>query len=62
VIGTGNLEDQKLVAKELKQIQKESFKVQQELLQFIEDARTLGIPEYILEKELTSRLKNKNSF
>jgi hypothetical protein len=50
----------KVIAKELKQIQKESFKVQQELLQFIEDAQTLGIPEYILEKELTSRLKNKN--
>jgi hypothetical protein len=50
----------KVVAKELKQIQKESFKVQQELLQFIEDAKKLKIPEYIIQKELTSRLKNKN--
>jgi hypothetical protein len=31
----------KVIAKELKQIQKESFKVQQELLQFIEDATNI---------------------
>jgi uncharacterized protein (DUF3084 family) len=49
---TGNLEDQKLVAKELKQIQKESFKVQQELLQLIEDAKKLKIPEYDNSKRI----------
>jgi hypothetical protein len=46
----------KVIGEELKQIQKESFKVQQELLQIVEDAKTLGIPLYRIEKILSDRL------
>lgn len=45
----------KVMAEELKQIQKESFLVQQELFQIAEDAKTLGVPIYIIEKVLSDR-------
>ena len=50
----------KVIANELRQIQKEDFKVQQEILQLAEDAKKLNIPIYEIEKSLTSRFKNKN--
>jgi hypothetical protein len=45
------------IAKEFNQIQEESFRQQQKILQFVMDARTLGIPDWQIEKAL-KRLKN----
>jgi len=45
------------IEKEFNQIQKESFIQQQKILQFVMDARTLGIPDYKIAESL-KRLKN----
>ena len=45
------------IAKEFNQIQEESFRQQQKILQFVMDARTLGIPDYKIAESL-KRLKN----
>ena len=45
------------VEKEFNKIQEESFRQQQKILQFVRDARTLGIQDYKISKAL-KRLKN----
>lgn len=45
------------IEKEFNQIQEESFRSQQNILQFIRDARTLDIPDYKIQESL-KRLKN----
>jgi len=45
------------IEKEFNQIQEESFRQQQKILQFVRDARTLGIQDYKISKAL-KRLKN----
>ena len=45
------------IEKEFNQIQEESFRQQQKILQFVMDARTLGIPDYKIAESL-KRLKN----
>jgi hypothetical protein len=45
------------IKKEFEQIQEESFRSQQNILQFIRDARTLDIPDYKIQESL-KRLKN----
>ena len=49
----------KRIAAELEQIQEEGFKQQQKILQFIKDARTLGIKDYKISEAL-KRVKNDN--
>ena len=49
----------KKIKQELEQIQQEAFIQQQKILQFIRDARTLGIPDYQISDAL-KRLKNDN--
>ena len=45
------------IENEFNQIQEESFRQQQKILQFVMDARTLGIPDYKIAESL-KRLKN----
>ncbi len=47
----------KQIKNEYEQIQKEAFVQQQKILQFVTDARTLGIPDYKIASAL-KRLKN----
>ena len=49
----------KQVARQYQQIQEEAFVQQQKVLQFVEDARTLKIPDYKIEEVLTRRFRNK---
>ena len=49
----------KNLSKEFESIQEEGFKQQKEFREIIKDARTLNIPERVIEKILMDKLKNK---
>ena len=49
----------KQVARQYQQIQEEAFVQQRNILQFVQDARTLKIPDYKIEEVLNRRFRNK---
>tara|TARA_X000001382_G_scaffold32489_1_gene21319 strand:+ start:1867 stop:6405 length:4539 start_codon:yes stop_codon:yes gene_type:complete len=50
----------KQIKREFEKIQEEGFRAQQEILTFIEDARTLEIPDHKIAEVLNRRFRNKN--